>query len=178
VSLLDGSVHILDPSTAQTRRTLHPLGIDDTVSLAFAPNGTLATGTLKGIVQLWNPTSGAQIARPLSVTPSPVRSITFDPVGQRFATTGGQDGTVKLWNTATLQPEGTALNTDQGFASTAEFEPGGRALVAITDRGSAFTWPTTIAAWKQRACSVARRNLTREEWSRYLPSYSYAQTCP
>lgn len=60
----DGSVWILDPTTHQPRRTLHPLGADETVSLAFAPNGTLATGTRGGIIQLWNPASGDQTAGP------------------------------------------------------------------------------------------------------------------
>ena len=41
----DGSVWILDPATDKPRQTIHPLGADETVSLAFAPNGTLATGT-------------------------------------------------------------------------------------------------------------------------------------
>ena len=93
----DGSVLVLDPATGQTRQTLHPLGADEHGSLAFAPDGTLATGTLGGIVQLWNPISGAQVAGPLAVTAGPVSSIAFDPTGQRFATTAGQDGAVKLW---------------------------------------------------------------------------------
>ena len=114
------------PRPAQIRQTLHPIGADDTVSLAFAPDGTLATGTRSGIVQLWNPISGEQVAGPVPVTAGPVTSIAFDPTGQRFATTGSQDGTVKLWSTSTLQQEGTALNTDQRAGTTAAFEPGGK----------------------------------------------------
>jgi len=58
----DGSVLVLDPATGQVQQTHHPFGADETVSLAFAPNGTLATGTQGGIVQLWNQTSGLQAA--------------------------------------------------------------------------------------------------------------------
>jgi len=45
----DGSVLILNPTAGQVRQTVRPLGADEganeTVSLAFAPNGTLVTGT-------------------------------------------------------------------------------------------------------------------------------------
>ena len=174
----DSSVLILDPATGQVRQRVHPLGADETVSLAFAPNGTLATGTGGGIVQLWNPTSGDQIAGPVAVAAGSVTSIAFDPTGQRFATTGGQDGTVKLWSSSTLEQEGTALNTEQGAATTAAFEPGGKRLLVVDDHGNGFTWPTSLAAWERRACTVAGRNLTRAEWARYLPGHPYTWICP
>ena len=112
------------------------------------------------------------------VAAGPVTSIAFDPAGQRFATTGGQDGTVKLWASSTLQQEGTALNTEQGAAATAAFGPGGKRLLVVDDHGNGFTWPTSLAAWEQRACTVAGRNLTRAEWTRYLPWHPYARVCP
>ncbi|MGH2877506.1 MAG: hypothetical protein ACRDLV_14745, partial [Solirubrobacteraceae bacterium] len=173
----DNSVLLLDPATGQVRQTLHPFGIDETFSLAFAPDGTLATGTRGGIVQLWNPVSGDQAAGPVAVAAGPVTSIAFDPTGQRFATTG-QDGTVKLWSSSTLQQEGTALNTQQGAATAAAFEPTGKGLLVVDDHGNGFTWPTSLAAWEQRACAVAGRNLTRAEWTRYLPGHPYTRVCP
>ena len=174
----DGSVLVLDPATGQVRQTHHPFGADETVSLAFAPNGTLATGTQGGIVQLWNQTSGLQAAGPVAVAAGPVTSIAFDPTGQRFATTGGQDGTVKLWSSSMLVQEGTTLNTEQGVDTTAVFEPGGKELLVVDDHGNGFTWPTSLAAWEQRACTVAGRNLTRAEWTRYLPGHPYSRICP
>jgi WD40 repeat protein len=178
VSAPDGRDLVLDAIMAQTRQTLRPIGREYTASLAFAPDGTLATGTQSGIVQLWNPTSGEQVAGPLPVTAGPVSSIAFDPDGQRFATTGGQDGAVKLWSTSTLQQEGTTLNTDQRAGSAATFEPRDNSLLVVYNHGNGFTWPTSIASWEQRACAVAARNLTREEWSRYLTGQSYTRVCP
>ena len=177
VSRPDGSDLVLDPRTGQVRRTLHPLGADDTVSLAFAPNGTLATGTQGGIVQLWNPITGEQLAGPLPVAAGPVTSIAFDPSGQWFTTTGGQDGTVKLWSASTLQ-QGATLNTEPDASTTAAFEPSGAALIVVDDHGNGFTWPTSIAAWEQRACTVAGRNFTRQEWSRFVTGHRYARVCP
>ena len=133
---------------------------------------------IAGIIQLWNPITGDQVAGPLPVTAGPVSSIAFDPSGQRFATTASQDGTVKLWTTSTLQQDGTALNTAQDAASTAVFEPGGTGLLVVNDRGDGFTWPTSLSAWEQHACAVAGRNLTPKEWSRYLPGQAYTNVCP
>ncbi|MGZ6617649.1 MAG: WD40 repeat domain-containing protein, partial [Solirubrobacteraceae bacterium] len=177
VSGPDGNVEILDPNSRQVPLTLSPLGSDDTVSLAFARNGTLATGTEGGIVQLWNPRTGNQLTDPVAVAAGPVTTIAFDPTGRRFATTGGPDGTVKLWTAPTLQQQGTALTTEPGAATAAAFEPGGEKLLVIDDRGNAFTWPTSLAAWQQRACTIAGRNLTREEWSRYVPGQPYTLIC-
>ena len=176
-SVPDGSDQVLDAATGQVRRALHPLGADDTVSLAFAPNGTLATGTQGGIVQLWKPASGDQVAGAVVVAAGPVTSIAFDSTGQRFATTGGDDGTIKLWSTYTLQQEGTALNTDQGATTTAAFEPGGVGLLVVDDHGNGFTWPTSLSAWEQRACAVAGRNLTPAEWSRFVAGHAYTRVC-
>lgn len=178
VSAPDSRDLILDATTGQTRQTLRPIGRGYTGSLAFAPDGTLATGTLSGIVQLWHPINGEQIAGPLPVTAGPVSSIAFDPSGQRFVTTGSQDGAVKLWSTPTLQQEGTTLNTDQRTASAATFGPRGNSLLVVDNRSNGFTWPTSGAAWERRACTVARRNLTRWEWARFVTGHAYAKVCP
>ncbi len=174
----DGRDLVVDAVTAQTRQTLHPIGGEHTGSLAFAPDGTLATGTLSGIVQLWNPITGAQVAGPLPVTAGPVSSIAFDATGGRFATTASQDGTVKLYATSTLQQQGTSLSSDQHAASTAAFEPGDGGLLVIDDRGNGVAWPASLAGWEQRACAIAGRNLTAQEWSRYLPGQPFTRVCP
>jgi WD40 repeat protein/DNA-binding SARP family transcriptional activator len=163
LSMFDRTILILDASTGQIRQILD--SVAGSTSLAFAPDGTLAAGTPAGTVELWNPLTGKQVASPLVVAASAVTSITFDPAGQRFATTGAEDGTVKLWLTAKLQQEGPGLTTDAGATSAAEFEPGSNGLLAVDDNGNAFTWPTTLAAWEHQACTVAGRNFTHQEWA-------------
>ena len=116
--------------------------------------------------------------RPLPVTAGPISSIAFDPSGQRFVTTTSQDGAVKLFAASTLQQEGGTLNTHQRAASTATFAPHGSSLLVVNDYGNGFTWPMSLTAWERRACAVAGRNLTPQEWSRYLPEQSYTPVCP
>jgi WD40 repeat protein len=169
---------IIDASTGRNLQTVRPTGDEYTASLAFAPDGTLATGTMGGIVQLWNPISGAQLGGPIPVSAGPVSSIAFDPRGQRMATTASDDGTVKLFASSTLQQEGAALNTDPESASTAVFGLDENTLLVVDDRGNGFAWPMSPIAWERRACDVAGRDLTREEWARYLPGQAHAHVCP
>jgi DNA-binding SARP family transcriptional activator/WD40 repeat protein len=176
VSLLHGGALVIDAATGQTRRRLSDPG-DDIISLAFAPDGTLATGTLAGTVDLWNPKSGARLAPSLLAASAPIASIAFASDGERFATSGYQDGTVKLWSTPTLQQEGPDLNTDPGATSAVVFAPADRGLIATDDLGDTFTWPMSLTAWEQRACAVAGRDLSRQEWSRFVSELPYATVC-
>jgi WD40 repeat protein len=179
VAVPDGRVRILDSSSSRLLHALRPLGSDSgVVSLAFAPDETLATGTWGGIVQLWNSASGRQLGHPLHAASGPVESIAFDPTGERFATTGGGDGSAKLWFTSTLQQEGATFPGDQAAHSTAAFQSHGDNLLVVDDQGHGFVWPTSPTAWERHACAVAGRNLTGEEWARFVTGYSYRAVCP
>jgi hypothetical protein len=40
-------------------------------------------------------------------------------------------------------------------------------------------WDVDPPVWRRRACAIAGRNLTREEWKLYLPEGTvYRATCP
>ena len=176
-SLLTGGVRLFDPSNGRAVRTLSDPG-DDTVSLAFAPSGTvLAAGTGGGTVELWNPHTGKRLAQPLLADANAIAGVAFDPTGRRFAITGSQDGDVKVWFTASLEQEGPRLAADPGSTAAAVFEPDGSGLLVADDAGGAFTWPMSLAAWEQRACSLAGRNLTRAEWAQFVAGGRYASVC-
>ncbi len=177
VSRLHGGVLVLDARTARPQQRLPDPG-QDVISLAFAPDGALATGSLAGTVEIWNPISGRRLTPPLLAESAPVAGIAFDPTGRRFASSGYQDGTVKLWLTATLQPEGPDLTTDPNTTSAISFDPAGGGLLAVDEVGNAFTWPMSLAAWEHHACAVAARNLTRSEWTRFVPELPYTTVCP
>jgi len=175
-----GPVLILHSSNGTQLRAIHPLesGSGGTTSLAFAPNGTLATGTYAGVVQLWNPSTGASIGHPVLVAAAPVASIAFDPSGQRFATAGGPEGGLKLWFTSSLQQDGTTLDPEEGTSGNAQFTPNGQGLLSVDANGNGSLWPVSLPALANHACAVAGRNLTREEWSRFITGYRYSQVCP
>jgi WD40 repeat protein len=178
VSLLTGGVRLFDPATGATLRTLPDPG-DQTISLAFAPKGhLLAAGTQGGTVEMWDPVTGKQLGSPLLADSSGIAGIAFDAGGRRFVTTGAQDAGAKLWFAASLEQEGPRLTADPGTTASAAFAPSGDGLLVFDNLGRVFTWPTGVAAWEQRACSLAGRNLTRAEWTQLVGGGHYASVCP
>jgi WD40 repeat protein len=106
------------------------------------------------------------------------RSGTFDlsPDGSQFAalegdaiglfdgTTGARQATIAL---PAVPPEAqlTYLPDNSGL------------LVAGVD-GSTWTVDTRLSAWVDRACAIAGRNLTMDEWQDFYPGRAYEATCP
>ena len=39
-------------------------------------------------------------------------------------------------------------------------------------------WDVELQSWLKRACGIANRNLTREEWRKYMGDQPYRKTCP
>ena len=176
MSMFDRSILVLGVPTGQVRQVLSsPAGSS---SLAFAPDGTLATGTPAGTVELWNPITGTEAGAPLVVAGTAVTSLAIAPTGQSFVTTGLGEGSVKLWFTAALHQQGLAFNTDQGATASVAFERGGSRLLAVDDRGNGFSWPTAVSDWEARACAVAGRNPTPQEWSALGIGHAYSNVCP
>jgi DNA-binding SARP family transcriptional activator/WD40 repeat protein len=176
VGLDDGRAVLIDTESGVVRRTISPQG-GGVTAVAFGPPGTFATGTWAGIVQLWNPATGRERGHPVLAQPSPIASLDFDANGDTFSTTGGSDGTAKLWTTETLHQLGTAFQGDPSRWGTARFTPDNSHLIVVYDDGTGYVWPTTVSAWAAHACTVAGRNLTREEWRRYVPHHSYGSVC-
>ena len=172
----DGDAYVVALPSGRIVRTIKPTG-GDVVSVAIARSGTIATGTWAGIVQLWNPVTGAQVGHPVLAQPSPIASLEFDASGDTFSTTGGSDGTAKLWDTATLQQVGSTFQSDPSQWGAAKFTGDGKHLVVVYGDGTGYVWPTTVSAWIAHACTVAGRNLTREEWQRYVAHRSYGPVC-
>jgi WD40 repeat protein/class 3 adenylate cyclase len=169
-------VRIVDTSTGRIERTLRvPNASGSVTALAFAPDGTLATGNWSGIVNLWNPKTGKHIGHRMLVAPFPVASIAFSPDGTAFATTGGTGGSI--WETTTQQQLGSNFPGGDGQFGNVAYTPDGRYLLSVFSDGTAFKWPVTVSAWEQQACSVAHRNFTHEEWQRFVGGRSYSRVC-
>jgi WD40 repeat protein/class 3 adenylate cyclase len=177
----DGTVLVYEARTGRLERTLHMEGATGLTfeTAAFAPDGrTLATGSWAGIVQFWDWASGAQIGHPTSVAASPVASIAFSPTGETFATAGTSDGLAKLWTAKTRQQFGATFPGNPGQWGSARYTPDGSKLIVVYQDGKGFVWPLSGRAWADHACAVAGRNLTREEWSRFVGGRRYLHVCP
>ncbi len=173
----DGSVAVINAAGLRIERAIRLIG-GPAVSLAMAPDGTLLTGSTGGVVQRWNPATGAQIGQPALVAAGPVASISFGHDANRFITIGLADSRAKLWTTTPLQQLGASFPRSTGESGHAAITPDGSELVVVSSDGSGSVWPLSVSAWKSRACAVAGRNFTHEEWARLVHGKTYATTCP
>ena len=53
----------------------------------------------------------------------------------------------------------------------------GRRLLMTLANGEGAVWDVDPVSWARRACALANRTLTREEWERFLPGRPYEPAC-
>ncbi|GAA1678265.1 hypothetical protein GCM10009733_088940 [Nonomuraea maheshkhaliensis] len=196
VGTSDGSVLLWDVAAGRSRGTLraHTLPV---TSLAFAPDGRLLLSSGEDQrARLWDVSTAHPQGAPLTAQPQgaplightgPVRAVAFAPDGT-FLATGGQDRTIRLWDTATGRPLGPPLAGHGGEVRALAFTGDGRELVAavadlVQVTGDAYTvwkWDTTALTGDvtATACAQAARSLAREEWAAHVPGLPYRDVCP
>jgi hypothetical protein len=60
----------------------------------------------------------------------------------------------------------------------AAMSPDGAHTVVVGQDGEGWLWDVRPSAWEERACSVAGRQLTRDEWAQFLPGRPFRAVCP
>jgi WD40 repeat protein len=118
--------------------------------VAFSPEGRLlAVGEADGVVQLWNPATGAQVAT-LPGRFTLVWSLAFSPDGRLLAA-GVQDGTdsatatgtTRVWDVASGALVATLpQDSDPAAVLSVAFSPDGRLLASGGDNGEITLWNT------------------------------------
>jgi WD40 repeat protein len=132
---------------------------------------TLVTGATDGIVRRWDVASGAPIGTPLTGLKPFLDTVDMSPDG---STVVGADskGHVLLWDVST----GTVIAGPLPGAAAA-FVSQGHSVVVVSATGAAWLWDVDQADWEARACEMAGRSLTQQEWQQFLPDRPYRATC-
>jgi DNA-binding SARP family transcriptional activator/WD40 repeat protein len=133
--------------------------------LAFSPDGQmLAVGGLAGQLSAWRVGSWARAWTANVVTNEPTGFINFSPSGRVIALSGG--GKLLLFDASNGEAIGSSLMTN---AAALTFTQDGTSLIVFDGDAGIHRVDVNPASWVQRACSIAGRSLTNDEWQRYLP---------
>jgi WD40 repeat protein len=147
------------------------------VGLSFTPDGKLlATSTQKHSVTIWNPESGQPLPPLLYGHTQAVSSVAFRHDGKLLAS-GSADDDIRLWDADTHELVGT-LAAQQTAVNGIVFAPDKGTLASVGEDNSIIFWNLDFDSWTSRACQIANRNLTLEEWNTYLGTSRYRKTCP
>jgi len=145
-------------------------------SMAFNPQNenSLVVGYQDTSIQFWDIDQERRSGLPLIGLGGPVTSLAFHLDGDVLAS-GSENKLIALWNLSPPQLIGDPFTGSDGAVTGLAFSPDNSLLFSGTDKGSVTLW--NIEEWKQLACLLAERNLTRSEWEQFFSDEAYRATC-
>jgi WD40 repeat protein/tRNA A-37 threonylcarbamoyl transferase component Bud32 len=152
----------------------------DAFSVALSPDGRLlAVGGYPRLVRLWNVRTGKLVHE---LDAGGGEALEFSPDGRILAVSGLASGravsgaAVSLWDVATGTQIGPSLAAGKR-AAMIDLSSDGRRLLMTAANGEGAVWDIDPDSWARRACTLANRTLTREEWKTFLPGRPYEPAC-
>jgi WD40 repeat protein len=168
---LDGS-GVLDELAIPNLGLVRQVVVSPVVQMEFSRDGKiLFSADRAGGVWLLDARTLQPIGAPLLANAS---RFAIDP-SDRLLATSSYAGAVQLWDVRSGLPQGALPGA--GGAPAVAFVAGGGALVTLARDGSGTLWDVRPESWARRACAVAGRPLTAQEWRHALPELSYSPAC-
>ena len=152
------------------------------LSTTFATDSKrLATGTTSGSVLQWDVHEQTVIEPALEGDEGLVGGVAYSPDGKLLATSRSGFSTTQLWRAddgarfAGTFVAGALPFTERTFeithfiANRPAFSPSGDRLVTTGLDRATVSWTLDPDQWRDAACAIAGRELTKGEWRQYLP---------
>lgn len=105
-----------------------------------------------------------------------VTALALSPDGHTLAV-GGDGGTLQLWDTGTRRPLGGPLPTPGEAIDSLAFGPDGHTLYASGAHVPLQRYDLDPAEALRRVCARAGGELTRAQWTAYVPDVAYRRVC-
>jgi WD40 repeat protein/tRNA A-37 threonylcarbamoyl transferase component Bud32 len=145
------------------------------ISVALSPDGRmLAVGGFGRAVRLWDIRTG-RLVHALNQGGNGAFTLEFSPDGRTLAVSGFEP-VASLWDVGTGIQIGPQL-TAGDRRTMIDLSPDGRLLLETHGNGQGAIWDVDPESWERRACDLANRTLTREEWEEFLPGRPYEPAC-
>ncbi|KJK38531.1 hypothetical protein UK23_41110 [Lentzea aerocolonigenes] len=171
----DQTVKLWDPATGSLLATL--TGHTGWVrAVAFSQDGRLlATASHDQTVILWDVATRTRLVTITDHTDADFTGVAFSPDGRTLAYTSGE-ASVVLWDVERRAITARLTGHTQRVHAVA-FSPDGSVLATGSADQTQMFWDTSPENAITHLCAAAARDLTEDEWRRYLPSIPYARTC-
>lgn len=171
----DGSVllwELSDDGATGSVVGTHLLQSDGMTGLAFGPGDRFLVSSSLEQTQLWGLAAGEPRVR----TPIEGSFAALGPRGEWLAL-ATDSGEIRLVDVHTWRAFDATLGHQRDLVFALAFSPDAERLASAAE-GDVVVWDVSLESWRERACAMARRNLTPEEWDRYLGDRPYVTTCP
>jgi WD40 repeat protein len=179
IECLNNTIQLWSISGREVFATLET-DVSKATSLAFSPNGLfLVSGSQDDTMDFWLTEDGRSyewITGLQFASGGGFTSLAFNQAGDILAA-GNNFGEVRMLDFNTLSLYGDAFIGAAGAVTSLVFSPDGLALAAGSQAGTATLWDLDVEHWKARACELAGRNLTLDEWYKYIELAEYHKTC-
>jgi WD40 repeat protein len=167
-----GTAEVWDTATRTSIATFDGTPDD---SVALSPDGRLlAVGGDGRVVRIWDVRT-RKLVHELDQGGHGAFTLEFSPDGRTLAISGFEP-TASLWDVATGTQIGPPL-TAGDRRTMIDLSADGRLLLEVHGNGQGAVWDVDPESWKRRACDLANRVLTREEWEEFLPGRPYEPAC-
>jgi hypothetical protein len=157
------------------------LALPRSLAFTFDDNG-LVVGDRTGLISLIDLTSGAVSPDRFPSLHGPVVAVQFVDDGRLLAIS--QDGAIWMFDATSRLPLGPPIvwaTRPDDYSYQGGYLPSWdvRAQhLLVTDPQGLRLWNIDPATWPEIACERAGRNLSRDEWARYMPADEpYRRTC-
>ena len=140
----------------------------------------LASASADKTVRLWDMPGGKPHVKPLTGHGGEVRGVAFSPKDGELLASSSEDQTVQLWDAASGEALGQPLTGHEDTVNDVAFSPDGNLLATASVDKTVRLWDIDLESLIADACSIANRNLSRDEWRRFVGPESgveYERTC-